>query len=163
MYDMYTPLFRDTLFSCIADRRVKALKITQKHGANGQKINWEKSLKMGRFRLLRLYQSAKYEFASSNTTRTTFAFDAYFVWKLAPLPDEPSGFFFSAVISANRRLDAPVLRRKLNKLFFHRKSIATIDAFEHVFNVANLYLACRMRFHQRSAKMRGEGCVCCVL
>jgi hypothetical protein len=33
-------------------------------------------------------QSAKYEFASSNTTRTTFAFDACFVWKLAPLADD---------------------------------------------------------------------------
>jgi hypothetical protein len=41
----------------------------------------------------RYIQSAKYEFASSNTTRTTFAFDACFVWKLAPLADERSGFF----------------------------------------------------------------------
>jgi hypothetical protein len=37
--------------------------------------------------------SAKYEFASSNTTRTTFTFDACFVWKLAPLADEINGFF----------------------------------------------------------------------
>jgi hypothetical protein len=36
--------------------------------------------------------SAKYEFAS-RTTRTTVAFDACFVWKLAPLADEQSGFF----------------------------------------------------------------------
>jgi hypothetical protein len=33
------------------------------------------------------YLSAKYEFASSNTTRTTFAFFACFVWKLTPLVD----------------------------------------------------------------------------
>jgi hypothetical protein len=38
-------------------------------------------------------QSAKYEFALSNTTRTTFAFDVCFVWKLAPLAVERSGFF----------------------------------------------------------------------
>jgi hypothetical protein len=62
--------------------------------------------------------SAKYESESSNTTRTTFAFDACFVWNLAPLADKPSGFFY-------------------------RKSIATIDAIEHVFNVANSYLAYR--------------------
>jgi hypothetical protein len=37
-------------------------------------------------------QSAKYEFVSSNTTRTTFAFYACFVWKLAPPADERSGF-----------------------------------------------------------------------
>jgi hypothetical protein len=37
-------------------------------------------------------QSGKYEFAWSNTTQTTFAFDACFVWKLAPLADERSGF-----------------------------------------------------------------------
>jgi hypothetical protein len=64
-------------------------------------------------------QSAKYEFASSNITRTTFAFDACFVWKLAPLADERNGIF-------------------------HRIFIATIDAIEHVFNVANSYLACRV-------------------
>jgi hypothetical protein len=62
-------------------------------------------------------QSAKYEFASSNTTRTTFAFDAYFVWKLAPLADERGSVFL-------------------------RISIATIDAIERVFNLANSYLAC---------------------
>jgi hypothetical protein len=59
----------------------------------------------------------KYEFASSNITRTTFTFDACFVWKLAPLAEERNGFF-------------------------HRISNATIDALEHVFNVANSYLAC---------------------
>jgi hypothetical protein len=37
--------------------------------------------------------SAKYEFTSSNTTRPTFAFDACFVWKIAPLADERNGFF----------------------------------------------------------------------
>jgi hypothetical protein len=42
---------------------------------------------------LELLQSAKYEFASSNTTRTMFAFLACFVWKLAPLADERSGYF----------------------------------------------------------------------
>jgi hypothetical protein len=47
------------------------------------------------------------------TTRTTFAFDACFVWKLAPLADEQNGFF-------------------------HRISI---NAIEHVFNVVNPYLA----------------------
>jgi hypothetical protein len=62
-------------------------------------------------------KSAKYEFASSITTRTTFAFDACFVWKLAPPTDERNGFF-------------------------HRISIKTIDVIEHVFNVANSYLAC---------------------
>jgi hypothetical protein len=61
-------------------------------------------------------QCAKYEFASSNITRTTFASDACFVWKLAPLADERSGFFID---------------------------IATIDAIEHVLNVANSYLAYR--------------------
>jgi hypothetical protein len=38
-------------------------------------------------------QSVKYKFASSNTTRKTFAFDACLVWKLAPLADELSSFF----------------------------------------------------------------------
>jgi hypothetical protein len=56
--------------------------------------------------------SAKYEFASSNE-RTTFAFDACFVWKLAPLADERVGFFIE-----NQN-----------------------DAIEHVLNVANSYLA----------------------
>jgi hypothetical protein len=52
-------------------------------------------------------------------TRTTFAFDACFVWKLlAPLSDELNGIF-------------------------HRISTATIVAIEHVFNVANSYLTCR--------------------
>jgi hypothetical protein len=51
----------------------------------------------------------------NNTTRTTFAVDACFVWKLAPLADERNGFF-------------------------HRIFIVTIDAIEHVFNVANSYL-----------------------
>jgi hypothetical protein len=60
---------------------------------------------------------AKYEFASSNTTRTSFAFDACFVWKVAPLADERNGFFL-------------------------RISVATIDAIERVLNVANSYLAC---------------------
>jgi hypothetical protein len=45
--------------------------------------------------------SAKYEFASSNTSRTTFAFDACFVWKLAVLTDEQSGFFIE---NLSRRL-----------------------------------------------------------
>jgi hypothetical protein len=57
-------------------------------------------------------QSAKYEFASSNSTRTTFAFDACFVWELTPLADE-------------------------RNCFFHRISIVTIDAIEHVLNVAS--------------------------
>jgi hypothetical protein len=48
-------------------------------------------------RKLVLNQSAKYEFASSNTTRTMFAFDACFVWKLAPLADERGGFFIENV------------------------------------------------------------------
>jgi hypothetical protein len=39
------------------------------------------------------HQSTKYEFASSDTTRTTFAFDESFVWKPAPLADDRSGFF----------------------------------------------------------------------
>jgi hypothetical protein len=58
--------------------------------------------------------SAKYEFASSNSTRMTFAFDACFVWKLASLANERSGFF-------------------------HIKSIAKIDAIEQVLNDANSY------------------------
>jgi hypothetical protein len=47
-----------------------------------------------------------------------FAFDACFVWKLAPLADERNSFFY-------------------------RISIATIDAIEYsyVFNVAKSYLA----------------------
>jgi hypothetical protein len=48
-----------------------------------------------------LVPSAKYEFASSNTTRPTFAFDACFVWILAPLADERSGFFIE---NPSRRL-----------------------------------------------------------
>jgi hypothetical protein len=44
---------------------------------------------------------ANYEFASSNTTRTTFAFDVCFIWKLAPLADELIGFFIENV---SRRL-----------------------------------------------------------
>jgi hypothetical protein len=57
----------------------------------------------------------KKEFASNNTTGTTFAFNAYFLSQLAPLADERKGFFY-------------------------RISIATIDAIEHVFIVANSYL-----------------------
>jgi hypothetical protein len=49
------------------------------------------------------------------TTRTLIALDVCFVWKLAPLSGRNG--------------------------FFHRISIATIDAIEHVFNVANSYLA----------------------
>jgi hypothetical protein len=61
---------------------------------------------------------AKYEFASRNTTRTTFAFFACLVWKLAsPASNKRNGIF-------------------------HRISIATIDAIEYVFNVQNSYLAC---------------------
>jgi hypothetical protein len=52
----------------------------------------------------------------------TFAFDVYFVWKLAPLADERKGFF-------------------------HRINIAKIDASEHVFNVANSYLACSYYYY----------------
>jgi hypothetical protein len=63
-------------------------------------------------------RSAKYEFASSNTIRTTFAFDMSFVWKLGPLANE-------------------------RNCFFHRISTVTIEAIEHVLNVANSYLACR--------------------
>jgi hypothetical protein len=43
-------------------------------------------------------QSAKYDFASSNTTRTTIAFDVCFVWKIAPLADERSGFFIENLL-----------------------------------------------------------------
>jgi hypothetical protein len=46
---------------------------------------------------LKVAQSAKYEFASSNTTRPTFTFDACFVLKLAPLADERSGFFIETL------------------------------------------------------------------
>jgi hypothetical protein len=49
--------------------------------------------------------SAKYEFGSSNTTRTTFI-DESFVRKLAPLADEPSGFFIE---NLSRRLTFTVL------------------------------------------------------
>jgi hypothetical protein len=73
--------------------------------------------KINSINIVQTVLSAKYEFASSNTTRTTFAFDACFVWKLAPLVDE-------------------------RKSYFHRISIATIDAIEHVLNVANSYLVC---------------------
>jgi hypothetical protein len=57
--------------------------------------------------LLSVVLSAKYEFASSNTIWTTFAFNSGRIKRL-----------------------------------FHRISIATIDAIECVFNVANSYLAC---------------------
>jgi hypothetical protein len=50
---------------------------------------------------LKLDQCAKYGFTSSNTTQTTFAFDACFVWKLAPPADERSGFFIE---NLSRRL-----------------------------------------------------------
>jgi hypothetical protein len=51
-------------------------------------------------------------------TRATFAFDACFVWKLVTVADERNGFY--------------------------RKNIATINAIDHVFNVAISYLAlCR--------------------
>jgi hypothetical protein len=66
-----------------------------------------------------------YEFESSNTTRMNFAIDACFVWKLAPLADERNGIF-------------------------HRISIATIDATEHVFNMANSYWSCWNRLCVRS-------------
>jgi hypothetical protein len=57
---------------------------------------------LGKCNCLALFvQSAKYEFASSNTTRTMIAFDACFVWKIAPLADEQSGFFIE---SLSRRL-----------------------------------------------------------
>jgi hypothetical protein len=52
-----------------------------------------------------------------NSTRTTFAFDAYFVWQITPLAGELNGFC-------------------------HGIFIVTIDAIECVFNVANSYLAC---------------------
>jgi hypothetical protein len=52
-------------------------------------------------RQIEINQTAKYEFASSNTTRTTVTFDACFVWKLAPLADERSGFFIE---NLSRRL-----------------------------------------------------------
>jgi hypothetical protein len=58
------------------------------------------------YKLLLGALSSKYEFASSNITRMTFAFATCFLWKLAPLADEPNGFF-------------------------HRISIATINAIEH--------------------------------
>jgi hypothetical protein len=58
-------------------------------------------LRRARRHKIQIVQSAKYEFASSNTTRTTFAFDACFVWKLAPLADERSGFFIE---NLSRRL-----------------------------------------------------------
>jgi hypothetical protein len=45
------------------------------------------------YRLRHRDRVPKYEFASSNTSRTTFAFDACFVWKLALLVDERNGFF----------------------------------------------------------------------
>jgi hypothetical protein len=54
-----------------------------------------------RFAVSHYNQRVKYEFASSNTTRPTFAFDACFVWKLAPLADEQSGFFIE---NPSRRL-----------------------------------------------------------
>jgi hypothetical protein len=74
--------------------------------------------------VFRELQSTKYEFESSNTAGTTFAFDACFVWKLAPLADERNGLF-------------------------HRISIAMIDAIEHVLNVANSYLAYSAYFRVR--------------
>jgi hypothetical protein len=46
-------------------------------------------------------QSAKYEFASSIHSNETFAFDACFVSKLAPLADERGGFFIE---NLSRRL-----------------------------------------------------------
>jgi hypothetical protein len=38
-------------------------------------------------------KTAKDEYALSNTNRTTFAFDAFFVWNLVLLADKRSGFF----------------------------------------------------------------------
>jgi hypothetical protein len=62
-------------------------------------------------------QRAKYEFASSDNTRPTFAFDTCV-------------FCMETKVPSGR-----------TKRLFHRKSIATIDAIEHVFNVANSNLA----------------------
>jgi hypothetical protein len=50
------------------------------------------------------YQCAKYEFASSNTAQTTLAFDACFVWKLAPLADERNGYFHTITYARNKRI-----------------------------------------------------------
>jgi hypothetical protein len=85
-------------------------------------------------------QCAKYEFASSNTTRTAFAFNACFVWKLARLVDERNGFF-------------------------HRIYCATTTAIEIVFKVGNSNLA--RRFYRASApdgSAPGDGtrCVNCL-
>jgi hypothetical protein len=40
------------------------------------------------------------------TTRRTFAFDACFVWKLAPLADERSGFFIENLSQEYEKADA---------------------------------------------------------
>jgi hypothetical protein len=50
-------------------------------------------------------QSAKYEFASSNTTRTAFVFDACFVWKLTPLADERNGIVHRISIATINAID----------------------------------------------------------
>jgi hypothetical protein len=62
-------------------------------------------------------QSDKYEFASSTTTRTTFAFDACFVWKLAPPADERSGFFIENL--------SPRLTRSSTYLTWHTRTWPT--------------------------------------
>jgi hypothetical protein len=67
-----------------------------------------------RCRCTTFHKSAKYEFASSHTTQTTFAFEAYILTETSA--------------SSGR-----------TKQLFHRKS--TIDALEHVLNVVNSYLA----------------------
>jgi hypothetical protein len=70
-----------------------------------QSLEWRKEIG---------WLNAKYEFVSSNTTGSTFAFDAY----------------LETSASSGR-----------TKRLFHRKSMAKIDAIEHVLNDANSYLA----------------------
>jgi hypothetical protein len=62
---------------------------------------WLKDYPRFHLRLRDCNQSAKYDFSSSNTTRTTLTLDACFVWKLAPLADERSVFFIE---NLSRRL-----------------------------------------------------------
>jgi hypothetical protein len=59
------------------------------------------------------FQSAKYEFASSNTPRTMFAFDACFVLKIAPLAVKLNDFFHRMSIEELDGLAVSALRHAI--------------------------------------------------
>jgi hypothetical protein len=95
-------------------------------------------------------RSAKYEFASSNTTRTTFMFDAFFVWELTPLTDERTAFFIEY---PSRQLTRYAIERVLNVVNSYLALKASTDSFVLVFKsfiATHLYAAiqkCQFKLH----------------